>query len=77
MWDEIHQEGFMGLGKEVDDMGAQRLLYLPIFYIATTSCDFIFGQWGYSITSTQGTIDYNTWEPNIGITITKDEMFTT
>jgi hypothetical protein len=43
MWDEIHQEGFMGLGKEIDGMGAQRLSYLPIFYIATTSYDFISG----------------------------------
>jgi hypothetical protein len=24
MWDEIYREGFMGEGKEVDDVGAQK-----------------------------------------------------
>ncbi len=57
--------------------GGTKTIIPPNILHSNHKLRFHFGQWGYSITSTQSTIDYNTWEPNIGITITKDEMFTT
>jgi hypothetical protein len=32
MWDEIHQEGFMGEGKEVDDVGEQKQYHTSQYF---------------------------------------------
>jgi hypothetical protein len=33
-------------GRKLMMWGHKKRSYLSIFYITTTSCDFIFGQWG-------------------------------